>query len=382
MRRRTLLGGLGGLGALATGGLPLLSRAEADRFFLFVFCNGGWDQTRVFAPVFDGNVEMEQGAEGRSEGGIDFVHSSRRPAVTAFFEEHAARTCLVNGLEVQSVSHLGCTQLLLSANRGEDWASQIAHQASGLLMPHVLVSGPGFSVETTSSVVRVGETGQLSGLLDGSALDESDLQTSGLSGIAEDAVDAWVSQRARERDDAQQLSERLTDLELLLSRADSLPRTGDALSTLVDRSQFALSAFEDGLSCVATLEFLGYLNLGWDQHSDIMVQNYHFDELFEELAELWEELEARNLASRTTVVVLSEMGRTPTLNSDGGRDHWTFTSAMFLGHGVQGGQMVGGWDENCIGTQAISTLDLGATILALAGLPAPNGGSALEDVLA
>ena len=81
MRRRTLLGGLGGLGALAMGGLPLLSRAEADRFFLFVFCNGGWDQTRVFAPIFDGNVEMEQGVEGRSAGGIDFVHSSRRPAV-------------------------------------------------------------------------------------------------------------------------------------------------------------------------------------------------------------------------------------------------------------------------------------------------------------
>ena len=85
------------------------------------------------------------------------------------------------------------------------------------------------------------------------------------------------------------------------------------------------------------------------------------------------------LADETVVVVVSEMGRTPALNSDNGKDHWPYTSAMLFGTPVAGDQQIGGFDENFSGkTVDLASGDLGpgvvpttshigATLLALAG---------------
>ena len=50
------------------------------------------------------------------------------------------------------------------------------------------------------------------------------------------------------------------------------------------------------------------------------------------------------LAEEVTIIVFSEMGREPRLNGWEGRDHWTFTSAMLMGSGIRGGQVLGGLD--------------------------------------
>ena len=90
------------------------------------------------------------------------------------------------------------------------------------------------------------------------------------------------------------------------------------------------------------------------------------------------------LAEETTVVFISfisfisEMGRFPQLNSSGGKDHWTFTSALLMGAGVRGGTTVGAFDEYLVGQtldfdtgeltesgDLMSADDLVATVLAL-----------------
>jgi hypothetical protein len=88
-----------------------------------------------------------------------------------------------------------------------------------------------------------------------------------------------------------------------------------------------------------------------------------------------------SLAEELTIVVLSEMGRFPLLNQVGGKDHWTYTSAMLIGSGIQGGQAVGEYDADCRGgkidlvtgqpdEQGISLVGahLGATVLQLADI--------------
>ena len=40
----------------------------------------------------------------------------------------------------------------------------------------------------------------------------------------------------------------------------------------------------------------------------------------------------------TTFVVMSEMGRTPALNGNEGKDHWPYTSALVMGPGLQGSE--------------------------------------------
>ncbi len=382
MRRRTFLGLGAGLLPLGFPLRELAAAPDSEQLFIFVFCNGGWDQTKVFAPVFDGNFEPEVGASLATVGGLDFVDSPLRPAVRTFFEDFGDRACLLNGFEVQSISHVGCTRRVFTANQGEDWGSRIAASASGLLMPHVLVSGPGFTDELTAQLVRIGETGQLGPLLNGSALEASDLATTGLDPAAAAQVDAYVLARAQEQ--GGDYGERLDDLSWLLERAQDLSISGDKLAPLVERLLLPLDAFEQGLSRVATVEFLGLNDMGWDQHSDLAVQDIHFELLFQQLHDLLLDLDARGLGERTTLVVFSEMGRNPVGNANGGKDHWTFTSAMFLGAGIAGGQSLGGWDADCVGlpidpvTGSLGELrmrseDFGATVLALGGLEAAKG---------
>jgi len=55
------------------------------------------------------------------------------------------------------------------------------------------------------------------------------------------------------------------------------------------------------------------------------------------------------LIDDVVVVVISEMGRSPKFNTYGGRDHWTFTSAVLMGAGIRGNQSIGGLDSNALG---------------------------------
>ena len=60
------------------------------------------------------------------------------------------------------------------------------------------------------------------------------------------------------------------------------------------------------------------------------------------LAALVRDLEDRGLTEHTLVVAMGEFGRTPKMNSAGGRDHWGHTfSVLFSGGGLKMGQTIG-----------------------------------------
>jgi uncharacterized protein (DUF1501 family) len=86
---------------------------------------------------------------------------------------------------------------------------------------------------------------------------------------------------------------------------------------------------------------------GWDHHTSL------FDSLDKKLppfeaaiAALIQDLDARGLLESTLVVALGEFGRTPKINKDAGRDHWSNAmSVLFAGCGTPGGQVVGATDK-------------------------------------
>jgi uncharacterized protein (DUF1501 family) len=54
------------------------------------------------------------------------------------------------------------------------------------------------------------------------------------------------------------------------------------------------------------------------------------------------DLEARGLSEKIMLVCCGEMGRTPKLNKNGGRDHWAKLAPLLLyGGGVKAGQVLG-----------------------------------------
>jgi hypothetical protein len=89
-------------------------------------------------------------------------------------------------------------------------------------------------------------------------------------------------------------------------------------------------------------------------HSNYDTHHENFDFHIEQLGEfdrpfatLLDDLADRGMLESTLVVVMSEMGRTPRINSNYGRDHWSRAwSVALAGAGIKGGSVVGKTNAN------------------------------------
>lgn len=111
----------------------------------------------------------------------------------------------------------------------------------------------------------------------------------------------------------------------------------------------------------------------WDTHRG------HFPKMKNRLLPLFDrsvsalltDLEMRGMLDETLVVLLTDFGRTPKINKNGGRDHHPAVySVAFAGGGIRGGQVYGASDES--GTEpaelACSPADLHATVYKALGI--------------
>jgi len=84
------------------------------------------------------------------------------------------------------------------------------------------------------------------------------------------------------------------------------------------------------------------------------------------------DLDQRGLLAETLVVAIGEFGRTPSINANGGRDHWgpVFSFAM-AGAGIAAGQVYGASDANGAypAKDKVTGADLTATLFHLLGIP-------------
>jgi hypothetical protein len=89
-------------------------------------------------------------------------------------------------------------------------------------------------------------------------------------------------------------------------------------------------------------------NFVWDMHAD--VNNATMEEGMQycgrpfdhAVSAFIEDCEARGLSDKILLVCCGEMGRTPRINKNGGRDHWPNVGcALLAGGGIRGGQVIG-----------------------------------------
>jgi len=113
----------------------------------------------------------------------------------------------------------------------------------------------------------------------------------------------------------------------------------------------------------------------WDTHTRNfqILKEVNLPEFDQTYTALIEDLEMRGLLDETLVVVMSEMGRTPRINGNAGRDHWTYCYGMwFAGAGICGGTVVGESDGQAayVKDRPISPADVCATIYECLGIDA------------
>jgi hypothetical protein len=147
----------------------------------------------------------------------------------------------------------------------------------------------------------------------------------------------------------------------------------------------------------------GLAGSGWDTHWE------HYPRMRNELCPgfdraiygLIEDLDQRGMLDETLVLVMSEHGRTPRINSSngGGRDHWSQAyTCLFAGGGVARGRVVGRTDRHggTVTERPVSPKDVLATVYHLLGidpdtmlidragrpLPLVSDGQVVTDMLA
>jgi hypothetical protein len=89
-------------------------------------------------------------------------------------------------------------------------------------------------------------------------------------------------------------------------------------------------------------------NFVWDMHADVNNapvaegMRYMGPPLDHALAAFIEDVRARGLSEQILLVVCGEMGRTPRINKNGGRDHWgNLGPLLLIGGGLKMGQVIG-----------------------------------------
>jgi hypothetical protein len=398
------------------------TRPAPMRKMIFLFCRGGWDPSMVFAPALDNPaVDTEAGAVAAEAGGITFVDSIERPSVRRFFERWGSQAAVINGLEVRSITHDRCTRLMLTGaldGAADDWPAILAADAgSDVLLPHLVMSGPSFTDRYTNKVVRMGSSHQFSDLLSGDALTASDMRISAPSAADEARARDFLKQQVTRFEETigkgtrfgqsyGQVLEQLAELESIRDEIglDASSTTPLCHSDPLGEMSALLRCFELGVARTGMVRYDGWCANGWDTHSQNSMQSRHFEELFWILDQLMDMLQTSpgttggTMLEEVSVMVFSDMGRHPRLNVSMGKDHWTFTSAMLMGAGIAGGQVVGEMDEDFRGHPvdlasgaatssgtALTPEHIGATLLALGDIdPSTHlpGISPIEALLA
>jgi hypothetical protein len=97
----------------------------------------------------------------------------------------------------------------------------------------------------------------------------------------------------------------------------------------------------------AGVPFITLYDGGWDHHRDLFnAFTKRMPAWDATVAALIQDLHQRGLLATTLVIALGEFGRTPQINKDAGRDHWSNAmSVLFAGGGTPGGQAVGATDK-------------------------------------
>lgn len=165
--------------------------------------------------------------------------------------------------------------------------------------------------------------------------ESADQAYDGLDDFSQRAFDVLTSSKLVEAMDLEKEDPVLRDR---YGRGTAAPAFGeDAGPHWMDQFLMARRLVEAGVRCV-TLSFGS-----WDRHhSNFARLPMQLDKFDRGITALVEDLHARGLQDDVSVIAWGEFGRTPRINKNAGRDHWTQAScALLAGGGMNMGQVIG-----------------------------------------
>ena len=150
----------------------------------------------------------------------------------------------------------------------------------------------------------------------------------------------------------------------------------------------------------AGTRFVGVDHSGWDTHFTCFpsLEKDLIPSVDKAFSALVSDLADRGMLDSTLVVMMGEMGRTPKVNAQAGRDHWSMSqSVLFAGGGIKPGIVIGASTKDATAPTAdpVSVEDILRTIFHQMGIdsaktyntplgrpvPIVNGGKIIKDLV-
>ncbi len=342
-------------------GQLLGGRRQLDRpYFLIVYCDGGWDQTLVFDNKIDSStVAQDTGwVAAQTSNGLSYVANTSRPNVSSFFDTHGSRAVIINGLHCRAINHEYARRYALSTPyyygdaRYVDFMSIYADQtARGYAFPHLVFDAPympgtlsdtavylnnDIIAELTTAIpntTALGASGEaaLTTYLNNTYRDMFKRASYG----SLDAKKFWSLYKGYARESA---------LGTALAAAQAAIPVAGTDTDFSRNGKMALELLANDLSQCATIRCGSALQ--WDTHSNhFTAQSAMFESLFDGLNLILGHAQTLGVYDNLCIVVVSELGRAPTLNANSGKDHWPYTSCMAWGPKLKHGTVVGVTDD-------------------------------------
>ena len=183
--------------------------------------------------------------------------------------------------------------------------------------------------------------------------------------------------------------------ELYAKAFDVSMRSGPAAFTFNDKdnaklkSDYGESGFGRGCLLAAKLVRSGVTCVevglgGWDMHGQITnaIQRGNGPALDKGMGSLIKDLTSDGMINNTMVLWMGDFGRTPRINQNAGRDHWSNGWSVVLGGGgIKGGQTYGATDKDgmSIKDKPVSVEQLYATIYTALGIDLEDRNQDLHD---
>jgi len=361
------------------------NHAANNRFFIMVDANGGWDPTSLCDPK--GNTAR---ADGRGLinryftndiGTIanspikyaPFPHQqlladANAPALRTdmplrsfanFFNRHANNLMVINGIDVETVSHSVGSRISWSGSNQEGTPGFGALAAANLA-PNNLMSFLSYGgYDVTANLVAATRVNDVSVFQELAFPNRFELEE-GNQFVLKPAVYQKIEQAKQQRIlrklQSTSLPQRRAALNRLLNTStNGLQNVISQLNKIRNNSpnqtlsqglkgqaELAAAAFAAGTAASANLTIGGLDTHGTHDRDHTL----RLAELIDGVDYLWNMLELLNIADKTTVIIGSDFGRTPFYNDDHGKDHWNITSMILMGAGIPGNRVIGATTAN------------------------------------
>ena len=375
MLRRNFLKYTSAVAAMAL--LP--SSAQASTYtgplWVFVQASGGWDPTSLCDPkgylgeIDDGgNFVRENNPMNNSYANTDIATSSSAQAIkyapisgtddnntvydfSTFFDTYGSELLVINGIDTQTNGHDAGRRYMMSGRLSEGYPA-ISALIAGINMPSsplAFITAGGYDV--TDGVVAGTRLSNMNAINELAFVNKRD--------ETRDYTHDSVFARIREANAARTLrsisKQKLESIKNLMNQYN-LAHTGsnelaklveylpDDINTHTDRNnavfsqgRFAMAGYKAGLTSSVNINIGGFDTHGNHDASHIP----RLARLLKGVDLLKQEAIMHGIENDVIFVIGSEFGRTPGYNGGNGKDHWSVSSMMFMGAGINGGRVIG-----------------------------------------